>query len=66
MTMPTQMNCPHFPDGWCLECVQKLRKRNEQLSETLKNIANDIRQDRYYNLGNDCAETIELLLKQKE
>ena len=21
MTMPTLMNCPHSPDGWCLDCV---------------------------------------------
>ena len=24
MTVPTQMNCEHSPDGWCLKCVNKL------------------------------------------
>lgn len=24
MTVPTQMNCKHIGDGWCLECVRKL------------------------------------------
>lgn len=22
MTMPELSNCPHQPDGWCLECVR--------------------------------------------
>lgn len=25
MTVPHLMNCPHNPDGWCLDCVVELR-----------------------------------------
>lgn len=28
MTVPTLMNCPHSPSGWCLACVQKLAHAN--------------------------------------
>lgn len=46
MTMPTMMNCPHAPEGWCLPCVQTLQRELDawkQLasvaSETLHNPA---------------------------
>jgi len=26
MTIPTMMNCEHSPDGWCLQCVAKLKE----------------------------------------
>lgn len=34
MTMPHLQNCPHSPDGWCLECVGKL---NAELDFLLSN-----------------------------
>lgn len=29
--MPTKMNCPHSPDGWCLKCVGKLESERAEL-----------------------------------
>lgn len=31
MTNPTQMNCEHSPDGWCLACVQALAKEDRAI-----------------------------------
>jgi hypothetical protein len=37
MTIPYQHNCPHSPDGWCLDCVEKLSE--ESLSIQLKKLS---------------------------
>ena len=29
--IPTQHNCPHSPDGWCLECVKALADERDAL-----------------------------------
>lgn len=31
MTQPTQMNCAHQSDGWCLSCVALLEAENATL-----------------------------------
>jgi hypothetical protein len=33
MTVPTQHNCPHSPDGWCLACVGKLAAERDAWRE---------------------------------
>lgn len=42
MTMPNLMNCPHSPDGWCLECLKsesqtltehRIKELEEELAE---------------------------------
>lgn len=30
MTNPYQMNCPHFPDGWCIACVDWENKKHKK------------------------------------
>lgn len=31
MTMPTYLNCPHSPDGWCLTCVTEYANTQYEL-----------------------------------
>lgn len=38
MTMPHLMNCSHGDEGWCLECVNELHGKHEQLTQTLPKI----------------------------
>lgn len=33
--IPTQQNCPHNPDGWCLECVKDLASYKDKWEEAL-------------------------------
>lgn len=35
MTMPHLMNCPHSPDGWCLDCVKELWDEKDKLEKEL-------------------------------
>lgn len=37
--MPTQMNCPHSPDGWCLQCVQNM---SNDLNGKINNLVRDL------------------------
>jgi len=30
VTIPHLMNCPHSPDGWCLDCVKKYVEQAQQ------------------------------------
>ena len=39
MTMPHLMNCSHFGDGWCLECVKKLHEHTEECEDVLRSLA---------------------------
>ena len=34
--IPTQMNCAHSDEGWCLRCVGKLQSQHEQEITRLK------------------------------
>lgn len=36
MTSPTQMNCAHQGDGWCLDCVEELEAERAELEEALR------------------------------
>lgn len=33
--VPTQQNCPHNPDGWCLACVKDLASYKDKWGEAL-------------------------------
>lgn len=35
MTIHTLINCPHRPNGWCLDCVQKLDQQKEKYRKAL-------------------------------
>jgi hypothetical protein len=39
MTMPHLMNCPHSPDGWCLDCVKSVHDAAEDLRTHSRNTA---------------------------
>ena len=36
MTIPTQMNCAHQGDGWCLDCVGELEAKRADAEEALR------------------------------
>ena len=38
MTVPTQMNCSHQGEGWCLQCVGELAARAERLRNAIEEI----------------------------
>jgi hypothetical protein len=39
MTIPTLHNCPHSPDGWCLDCVGKLAAERDDLEQQIRDNA---------------------------
>ncbi len=44
MTIPSQMNCEHSGEGWCLGCVMVLEAKNERLRmKALPESCNDCR-----------------------
>jgi len=38
MTNPTQQNCEHQPNGWCLKCVGELASECDAKTEEIKRL----------------------------
>ena len=79
--IPTQMNCSHQGEGWCLACVGKLaadNEKNEKLISRIREFAKELmgagRCDWYstdYNEGrsdgkNDAGEELLGMLPKEE
>ena len=41
MTIPTQMNCAHDKDGWCLACVRELADERDTFKKQTLDLAFD-------------------------
>lgn len=43
MTIPTQMNCAHLDDGWCLTCVMGLEDERQDLAARVKELEGQLK-----------------------
>lgn len=58
MTNPTQMNCEHSPDGWCLACVKVLNEDNKAIRRLFCAMMED---SPYMDDGEAQGDTIDYL-----
>ncbi len=63
MTMPHLMNCPHSPDGWCLDCVKEMGEQLIDLRHAILSVSNLSLESTYasgQDLVTDTPDRIEI------